>query len=160
MKYLKLISIFIITTLLFTGCDFFRSIAGKPTSMDLERMKREELEKVRQHELDSMAKAQAAIEAEAAEKADSDIIDESAGRFHVIFGSFKVDGNAGQLKALLEKKGYSPKIIHFLNGFDVVSVNAYDNYKKAYYRLIELLELDICPDDIWIYDIHQNLHEK
>ena len=163
MKPLRFISVLMMATMLFTGCDFFRSLVGKPTSKDLERMRQEEMARAEaQRKQDSIANAEAMLQKELAEKeARKNILDESEGRYHIIFGSFKEDGNAEKMKARLEQHGYSPKILLFENGFEVVSVKAYDDYGKAYHDMMQVyLEMEICPDDIWIYDINQNLHVK
>lgn len=159
MKSLRLISIFMIATVLFTGCDFFRKIAGKPTSKELERMEREEAARLKkQYELDSVKKAQELLEQEMAEKAANNILDENAKRFQVILGSFKVKENAEKMKSLLESKGYAPKIILFQNGFSVVSAASFDTRREAFNEVGKFLEFEFCPYDVWVYDITQNLH--
>ena len=46
--------------MLLTGCDFFRSLVGKPTSKDLERMRQEAMEQERQQrEQDSLNRVRA-----------------------------------------------------------------------------------------------------
>lgn len=161
MNAFKLIVTLMAAVMLFTGCDFFRSIVGKPTSKDIERMKQETLEQARrQREQDSIEKVKALELEQAKAEAAKDILDESAGRYHVILGSFKVDGNAEKMYALLEKNGYTPKVIRFNNGFEVVSVAAYDNYREALKAMYDIMEYPFCPEDVWIYDINQNMHVK
>ena len=161
MKTLKIVPILLIASMLLTGCDFFRSIVGKPTSKELEKMRLEEIARQKkQRQLDSIQKAQALLEQEMAQAANSNLLDENAGRYHLIFGSYKVEGNAEKMKALLEKKGYEPHIFLFNNGFEVVSAKVFDNYQEALKELNKALEFDICPEDIWVYDINQNLHTK
>lgn len=162
MKAFRLVSTLLVALVLVTGCDFFRSIVGKPTSEDLERMRQEALDQARkQREQDSINKARA-IELEKAktEAEQANLLDESAGRYHVILGSFKVESNAGKMHALLEKNGYRPRLIKFNNGFDVVSVAAYDNYWDALKAMNRIMEYEFCPEDVWIYDIRQNMHVK
>ena len=162
MKVFKLIVTMAVAMMLLTGCDFFRSILGKPTSKDLERMKQESLEKARvEREQDSLAKVRA-LELEQAKVAreEAGYLDESAGRYHVILGSFKVDGNAEKMMALLKESGYSPRMIKFNNGFDAVSVAAYDNYRDALKAMYDIMEFEFCPEDVWIYDVNQNMHVK
>lgn len=162
MKAFRLISTLMVALMLVTGCDFFRSLVGKPTSKELEQMKREAVEQARkQRQLDSInrAKALALEQAKAAEE-NKNLLDESAGRYHVILGSFKVEGNAEKMYALLEKNGYTPRVILFNNGFEVVSVAAYNNYRDALKAMNDVMEYEFCPEDVWIYDIRQNLHAK
>ncbi len=157
MKTLKLISIAAVSVMLFTGCDFFRSIIGKPTSKEIERMKIEaQLQAKKQKEIDSLNKINEQIALEEASKAT---INEENGRFYVVLGSFKVVENANKMFTLLEKNGYKPITIKFKNGYEVVSVAGFNNYGQAKQELAKLLEYEYCPEDIWIYDIRQNLHE-
>ena len=98
--------------MLLTGCDFFRSLVGKPTSKDLERMRQEALEQERlQREQDSLNRVRA-LELEQARIAAENSL-ENAGKYHVILGSFKVEGNAEKMYAVLEKNGYKPRVIEF-----------------------------------------------
>ncbi len=161
-KFVKFLPALLIAALLFTGCDFFRSLVGKPTSKDIERMKQEALAKARkQRELDSINNAKA-LELERAriEAENANLLDETAGRYHVIIGSFKVEGNAVQFLERLEKDGYTPRKFRFNNGFDLVSVGVYNNYREALKAMNDVLEYEKCPEDVWVYDINQNLHVK
>lgn len=159
MKFFKLIITLAAAMMLLTGCDFFRSIAGKPTSKDLERMRQEALEQERRQRIQDSIDRAKALELARAEAEAADL-PENVGRYHVVVGSFKVEGNAGKMRALLEKNGYTPRVIEFNNGFEVVSVAAYDNYRDALRAMRELMELQFCPEDVWIYDVNQNMHVK
>ena len=162
MKTFRLIATLVVAAMLLTGCDFFRSLVGKPTSKELEKIKQEAVEQARkQRALDSINEAKALqLEQEKAAAEKAGMLDESAGRYHVILGSFKVDGNAEKMYALLEKNGYTPKVIKFNNGFDVVSVAAYNNYRDALKAMEDIMEYPFCPEDVWIYDINQKMHVK
>ena len=161
MKAFRLVSTLLVALMLVTGCDFFRSLVGMPTSEDLEKMKQEAVEQARkQRELDSVNRVRALEQEKARAAAQENLLDESAGRYHVILGSFKVEGNAEKMYALLEKNGYKPRVIKFNNGFEVVSVAAYDNYRDALRAMNDIMEYEFCPEDVWIYDIRQNLHVK
>lgn len=164
MKTLRLVSILFISAILFTGCDFVRSLLGKPTSEDLERMRIEsEAKAKKQREADSLEQVKAAdlareMEAQAAKEAEA--LNESDGRFRVILGSFKVENNATNMFARLERMGCKPERIMFKNGFDVVSAGSYETYNQAYDAMVGLLvKYEWTPEDIWIYDINQNLHK-
>ena len=78
----------------------------------------------------------------------------------IMLSSVEVEGNAGKMYALLEKNGYTPRVIKFNNGFEVVSVAAYDNYREALKAMNDVMEYEFCPEDVWIYDIRQNMHVK
>jgi len=161
MKAFRLVSTLLVALMLVTGCDFFRSLVGMPTSEDLEKMKQEAVEQARkQRELDSVNRVRALEQEKARAAAQENLLDESAGRYHVILGSFKVEGNAEKMYALLEKNGYKPRVIKFNNGFEVVSVAAYDNYRDALRAMNDIMEYQFCPEDVWIYDIRQNMHAR
>ncbi len=160
MKAFKLVPVLLLAAVLFTGCDFFRSILGKPTSKDIERMRIEaEAQARKQRQLDSINKANALNLEKAISEADSQFLQDDAHRYNVIIGSFKVEDNASKMYALLQKNGYKPVRIKFKNGYDVVSVASFDNYQKALAEMDRLLEFEYCPDDVWVYDLHQHLHE-
>ena len=161
MKAFRLVSTLLVALMLVTGCDFFRSLVGMPTSEDLEKMKQEAVEQARkQRELDSVNRVRALEQEKARAAAQENLLDESAGRYHVILGSFKVEDNAEKMYALLEKNGYKPRVIKFNNGFEVVSVAAYDNYRDALRAMNDIMEYQFCPEDVWIYDIRQNMHAR
>lgn len=159
MRIFKILSMFLVAVTLLNSCDFFRSLVGKPTSEDLERMRIEAQQK-KQREQDSIFKAKAyadslamAAAAEAQEKMLSD-------RFYVILGSFKVPGNAERMYAFLEKNNYTPRSITFKNGFKLVSAASTNSLQEALRIADELLAYEYCPDDVWVYDIRQELHEQ
>ena len=160
MRTVRLISVLMASVLLFTGCDFFRSLVGKPTSEDMERMRLEaQLEAQKKKEQDSIARVNAMLEEEQRLLAQQNSL-ENTGRYHVVMGSFKVPENAQKMKQLLENKGYTSRIIQFNNGFDVVSAAHFNKFIEAVRTMDELIELEICPDDIWVYDRTKNLHKQ
>lgn len=160
MRTVRLISVLMVSVLLFTGCDFFRSMVGKPTSKDMERMRLEaQKEAQKKREQDSIARVNAML-AEQQRLLEEQNSLANTGRFHVVMGSFKVPSNAENMKSSLEEKGYSPRIIQFNNGFSVVSAASFDKYRDALWEMDELIELEICPDDIWVYDRNQSLHQQ
>ncbi|MFA7116932.1 MAG: hypothetical protein WC140_06880 [Bacteroidales bacterium] len=158
MKALKLVMVLSICISILSGCDFFRKIAGKPTSKDIERMKVEAKTKAKkQRQLDSLNKIQADMALE-----DSLAIVKSSydKRFYVILGSYKVKGNNEKMAKMLEINGYeSPVMFKFKNGFEVVSAAGFDSMKDAMKCKEEVKEFGFCPEDIWIYDVNKNLHE-
>ena len=156
MKIVRIFSLFLIAATMLTSCDFFRSLVGKPTSKDIERM-RIEAQAKKQRELDSLNKAKAdSLALLAAMEAEKNALKE---RFYVVLGSFKVQGNAEKMYSFLEKNNYTPKTIKFKNGFELVSAASTNNLQEALRILDELLSHEYCPDDVWVYDVKQGLHE-
>lgn len=161
MSKVRIIPVLIVAAMLFSSCDFVRTILGKPTSKDIERMRIEQLEQQaqRQRELDSLQRVRAAEEAAEAERlAALELLKKLNDRYYVIIGSFKMEENATRMYSLLEKKGYTPKRIAFQNGYDVVSVKSFNSYRAAREEIEILLEYEFCPDDVWIYDKESGLH--
>lgn len=160
MKAFRLIPVLLAALVLFSGCDFFRSLVGKPTSEDLERMRQEAVEQERQRRQDSIDKTRAIALAQAeAEAAKQDQL-AGTGRYHVILGSFKVEDNAGKMDAMLKNNGYTPRVIKFNNGFSAVSAASYDNYRDALKAMYDIMEFEYCPEDVWIYDLNQKMHSN
>lgn len=156
MKIVRLFSLFLIAATMLTSCDFFRSLAGKPTSKDIERM-RVEAQAKKQRQLDSINKAKAdSLALIAAMEAEKNALKE---RFYVVLGSFKVQGNAERMYQFLEKNNYTPRTIRFKNGFELVSAASTNNLQEALKIMDELLVFEYCPDDVWVYDVKQGLHE-
>ena len=156
MKIVRLFSLFLIAATMLTSCDFFRSLAGKPTSKDIERM-RIEAQAKKQRQLDSINKAKAdSLALIAAMEAEKNALKE---RFYVVLGSFKVQGNAERMYQFLEKNNYTPRTIRFKNGFELVSAASTNNLQAALKIMDELLAFEYCPDDVWVYDVKQGLHE-
>ena len=156
MKIVRLFSLFLIAATMLTSCDFFRSLAGKPTSKDIERM-RIEAQAKKQRQLDSINKAKAdSLALIAAMEAEKNALKE---RFYVVLGSFKVQGNAERMYQFLEKNNYTPRTIRFKNGFELVSAASTNNLQEALKIMEELLAFEYCPDDVWVYDVKQGLHE-
>ena len=156
MKIVRLFSLFLIAATMLTSCDFFRSLAGKPTSKDIERM-RIEAQAKKQRQLDSINKAKAdSLALIAAMEAEKNALKE---RFYVVLGSFEVQGNAERMYQFLEKNNYTPRTIRFKNGFELVSAASTNNLQEALKIMDELLAFEYCPDDVWVYDVKQGLHE-
>jgi len=131
-------------------------LAGKPTSKDIERM-RIEAQAKKQRQLDSINKAKAdSLALIAAMEAEKNALKE---RFYVVLGSFKVQGNAERMYQFLEKNNYTPRTIRFKNGFELVSAASTNNLQEALKIMDELLVFEYCPDDVWVYDVKQGLHE-
>lgn len=151
-----------LVAILFTSCDFVRSIMGKPTTKELEKMRLEAVANAKkQRQIDSLNQVKAAEEALALKLAQEKAAAEAAlkGRYFIVLGSFQVPDNATRMMTQLKKDGYKPQYITFKNGFKLIAAAAYDNYRKAFEDMDKFLEYDNCPEDVWIYDTTQNLHE-
>ena len=146
--------------LIFTGCDWVKGQLGMATSEDIARMKleleqkalreqmvKDSIERVR---LDSIKLAQQAKDMPYA-KLDK--------QFYVVLGSFKKDFNAENMVKALEKAGYAPVRIALKNGFDMVAAVGCSTIQEAWEEIKRIEDSDLCPYDVWVYDIKQGLHE-
>lgn len=117
--------------------------------IEAQAKKQRQLDSIKKAKVDSLALI-AAMEAEKNALKD---------RFYVVLGSFKVQDNADRMHKFLEKNNYTPRTIKFKNGFELVSAASTNNLQEALRILDELLEYEYCPDDVWVYDVRQELHE-
>ena len=151
-----------------TGCDFFRTLAGRPTSEDIET-KRLALLKAEQAaaqaRLDSIKREQQiALDSLAA----LDSIKQYGGtvlnpaklgglfttkleaRYYVIVGAFMFRSNAEALLTKAKAAGYQPAIINFNNGMNAVGLNPCNNIVAAKEALKTVRKEAFCPKDVWI----------
>ena len=150
MKHLRIFAVIALAASLLTGCDFVRSILGKPTSKDIARIRMEQ-EALRKAEKDSLA-ALAAKDTLQAEKAARPAAPQY--RYYVILGSFINYSNADRFMDKLTSMGYSPVKFQFNNGFAAVGVEGTDNLPVAYEKCAALNGKDFLEDDMpWVYDI-------
>jgi len=146
-----------------SGCDFFRSMVGRPTSAELDAIRLEAAAKAeRQRQVEDSLKAVAVAAGQTEKPASVEALEpvtDSDRRYHVVLGSFKMPGNAEKFIEFLKEKGYTPKRIRFRNGYDVISAYGDDDFYRAVKVMKETIEYDFCPEDVWIYDLKQHLHE-
>ncbi|MFA6677136.1 MAG: SPOR domain-containing protein [Bacteroidales bacterium] len=159
MKIFKIVPAILIVLTLATGCDFFRSILGKPTSKDLEAMRAEQLKKelIIKARKDSLLKVAEADKAKSIVKVEENALEDG---YYVIMGSFKVKSNADRMLNMLKEHGYSPIRIKFKNGFDVISAVRCDTHHQAWVEMDKITQYKYAPEDIWIYSTADKLHDK
>lgn len=165
-KILVIISFMSLLTL--TSCDMFRSLAGRPTSSEIEALRSELQEKERcyQAKLDS-------LEAEKKFLADSlatiDSLQQLGGtilslasqgplfttklesRYYLVVGSFMMRNNAEKLVRRINSTGrYNAAIISLRNGYNVVAVSPSNTLKDALKALKAVKKEKFCPSDVWV----------
>ena len=174
MKRLTL-SVVIVSVFLCTGCDFFRTLAGRPTSKDIEA---KQVSALLAQNAELMA-ANESLEAkynmirnELQSVKDSlnalDSISQYGGtvlnpttlgglfstkleaRYYVIIGAFKYRSNAEALLKKVQKKGYKPALISFRNGRMAVGLCPSNNIKDAFEGLKQVKQESFCPSDVWV----------
>ena len=140
------------------GCDMVRSIMGRPTSADIERMKAEKLalEKQKAAERDSIERAAADSVALATAAKASDILN---CRYYVVAGAFLVPENADKYTERLRKSGYEVTRFKFKNGFSAVALFGSDDMASARKQMNTFMEGPLAAWDVWVYDTAEQLHE-
>lgn len=162
------IVLMVVAVSVLTGCDFFRSIAGRPTSEDIENKRIEIMraeEAALQLRLDSLKLAQQvardSLEAlESIKQYGGSILNPSAlgglfatkleSRYYIIVGSFRSRSNAEALLVKASQKGYAPALISFRNGMIAVGLCPVNRLQDALESLKTVREETFCPSDVWI----------
>lgn len=153
-----------------TGCDFFRTLAGRPTSAEIEAMKVEKLrieeERLQAHLLKLQQEKQAvedSIEAlKLLRQQQGTLLNPSSlgglfatrleAKYCVIIGAFAKRENAERLHKEASDKGYSPLLISIRNGLIAVGVSPVNTLHEAMQAVRAVREETFCPDDVWILD--------
>ena len=175
-KLIQTVLILIPVALAATGCDFFRKLAGRPTSDQIAAM----AEAIRLEEsariADSLRKALAepqedsaaiapapATQAASTPTASSPVTAATtpaaaapapAGdlkRFYVVMASFGNSANANKYASIPEAKGY-PATILKRGSYQVVAVCGTDDEAAIKQSFDEIRRQDFCPQGVWIID--------
>lgn len=152
-----------------TGCDFFRKLAGRPTSEYIEERKLEILrrqEAAAQARLDSLQREQKAVRDSIAaldslKQQGGTILNPSKlgglfatkleARHYIIVGTFRERANAESLLRKVSDAGeYSPALISFRNGMIAVGVCPCNKLPDAVAALESVRKKPFCPSDVWI----------
>lgn len=157
----------IFTAAIVCGCDFFRSLAGRPTSAEIDgkRTAIELAEREReQTRLDSIRVAEKIVSdsLSAVSRIDSlgvAVISLSdlggaeqmipAG-YVIVVGSFKSAGNADRMAQSVTSAGYSPLVLTFRNGMAAVAVEPCHRISDAVAAYEKVGNEKFCPKDAWI----------
>ena len=151
-----LIMLLALSVLAVSSCDFVRTLAGRPTQAQLDRMRAErnrQEEARHQATLDSMARVekQMADSLEALEKHLLDSLTQSQG---TVLNPSKL---GGLFTTKLENKlkscnavGYTATIISFRNGLLAVAICPSNSLDETLRKLKEIRGTEVCPQDGWI----------
>ncbi len=167
MRRFLLLSV-ILSAVLFTGCDAFRRLAGRPVSSEIEARRAEIVaiqQAAHQARLDSLKR----VEKQVADSLavldslktlkitlsrptingglDTDMLEY---RYYVVVGSFMDKGNAAYLAKKVENHGYTATLINFRNGYTAVGICPADNIVEAFDSLKKVKEEPFSPKDEWI----------
>ena len=136
-----------------TGCDFFRVLAGRPTSKDIEA-KRELILRSSEQPV-STGQAEAKPDTVARERPNSPQTVSKPGekkRFYVIMGAFSSRENAERYADRIKGFGYEPEFFGFTEGRTAVGIGGTDDQEEAKAFMKELKGQDFCPEGVWILD--------
>lgn len=153
----------ILLLLAVTGCDFFRTVAGRPTSSELEA-KRVTVALREQAEREAQAREKAVRDSIAA--AEKHVSDSTAAesffrearvmriqsrslrglrtdgfpyRYCIVLAGFSQPGNGEKFAGQLKEAGYEPAVLHYTRGSNTVvgicPTNHFGDLKEAYERV-------------------------
>ena len=142
-----------------TGCDFFRVLAGRPTSKDIES-KRELILRSSEQPVSTgqaEAKPDTVVAAPIRPAGDKDPLTSSGAgtekkRFYVIMGAFSSRENAEKYAARIKGFGYEPEFFGFTEGRTAVGIGGTDDQEEAKAFMKDLKGQDFCPEGVWILD--------
>lgn len=174
MKRISLLLV-IISAFLLTGCDFFRTLAGRPTSKDIEAKQvsvllaekaelmaaNESLEAKYNKVLNELHFVKDSLNAlDSISQYGGTVLNPTTlgglfstkleARYYVIVGAFKYRSNAETLFKTAQKKGYKPALISFRNGRMAVGLCPSNNIKEAFEGLKKVKQETFCPSDVWV----------
>lgn len=164
----------VLAAVVLSGCDFLRSLAGKPTSEELtEKRERilqleeearlqarlDSLEKVRQRMADSLAALEDHL-LDSLSQTKGTILNPSKlgglfttkldAKYYIVVGAFRTRSYAERKLEKCNKAGLPATIISFRNGLLAVGVCPSDSLNDTLKKLHELRGNGICPEDAWI----------
>ena len=160
--------------LLLSGCDFVRTLAGRPTSDDLEvkrstieraqnvaryQARIDSLERVRQRLADSLAALDAHLLDSLSQTKGTILNPTKMGglyttklqsRYYIVVGAFRTRSYAERKLVKCNEAGYTATIISFRNGLMAVSVCPSNSLAQTLDTLKKLRGQGVCPPDSWI----------
>lgn len=175
-RVLQLVILSLSVVLLATGCDFFRKLAGRPTSTDIEAMRqaialREETKM--QAAPDSVPAVPDAVAATVTSEtpvtpvaakpevkpapvketvSSSSQVNDGKKRYYIIVASFSKVENAQRCAERMAGRGYPGELLKFKGGYTAVGILGTDDMQEAQASLKEFKRHDFCPQGVWILD--------
>ncbi len=142
------------------SCDWVKKQLGMATSEDIAKLKMEmEQQALREKQIKDSIEAVRLDSLRLAQEQASSPYAKVDKQYYLIIGSYKEVSNAEAMQAQLQKVGYAPVRIKLKNGFDMVAAMGTDDFYEACRELNKIGEKDVCPYDVWIYNVNQGLHE-
>ena len=164
MKRTFIVLSLLISLLCFQSCDFFRKIAGCPTSDYIEakaaRLKAEKSSQLQsaQESKDTVVLQNSVTPADVPYRIKkSSLLDSTSKKsvgadFCIMVGSFGKYDNAVRLVSTVKNAGYPALLIPLTNGLTAVGVSPTNSLDQASATMAKLLNESFCPKDAWILD--------
>ncbi len=146
-KYIPLIILSLI--LVTTGCDNINPFKKKVDHALLEQQRQDsirlaqEAEQSRQQQLAEQAILEEQRRIEEAERIKASF------KYHLVVGSFKVPSNATRYHEKIRSKGFDSQIVMAKNGFQLVTMKSFDNYRTAVNELRNVTRAG--EYEVWLY---------
>lgn len=167
MKKFLLFSALLASLLAVSSCDFFRHLAGRPTSADIEAKREYILRTEMEHQarIDSLARVQKQLSdslalLDSVRKSSSNMITTSKlgnlggqklpYRYYIVVGAFSNKDNASRLASKLDAEGFSPTVVPYRNGFTAVAICPSNTLSEVYASLKSVKDRKFCPADAWV----------
>jgi cell division septation protein DedD len=151
-KALTFIPLLIAVALAVTGCDFFRVLAGRPTSKEIEAKR----EIISRQEVaapaDTVKEVSAPVDEASPVVEEKETAADGKKRFYVVIASFSNPDNARKSLARMADRGYQGELLSLKGGFTGVGICGTDDEQEAKESLKQVKRQDFCPPGIWIID--------
>lgn len=145
----KLFILLALMAFLGTGCKYFKK-EKKVDQVALQKAKEDSIKRAKEIEAEQIRLAQEQARQDSIRKVQEY---EAKFRFHVVIGSFKVPSNATNWEQEVKKMGYNnTKILLAPNGFNLVSIGAFDTYGKAFNEINKINADKEEPVELWVYE--------
>lgn len=165
------ISLVILFLISISSCDFFRSLAGRPTSAEIE-IKRQMIiraEAAHQAMLDSVKAVEKKLAdslaiVDSLQKMNVSIISpsklgglkssENKRHYYIIVGSFMDKNNAQRHLSAMQAAGHEGEIMQFKNGYSAVAICGSESRVAVSDTMARLLSVGAIDKNSWILENH------
>ncbi len=162
----NIVFILLIMTTMFSSCDFFRGLAGRPTSKDIELKRREilkqeaRLEQAKQDSIALVKKAQ--LDSLVAAEAIGKLIYPTSRfggltnnvhlshKYYTIIGAYRVKSNAERVAQEATKAGYEVDLIALQNNMYAIGLSPSNKIADIHTSYLKIKQETFCPEGAWI----------
>lgn len=162
----KIVAVLASVAVLVTGCDFFRRLAGRPTSEIIEALREASMAENAVPSEDTVAVAEAVkdslvesepmvepkVDPKPEPKTETVTVAEGKKRFYVVVASFSNPDNARKSLERMKERGYPGELLSAKGGYTVVGICGTNDELEAKESLKQLQRQDFCPKGVWIID--------